>query len=79
MKSEIKRRTIPVSLPKGIVSDMDKLVTKREFGSRSEIIRYGVRLVLLHEKERLHRRAEEYAYEEIKKGLTRGKRGKHAK
>lgn len=68
---EKDRISIPVSLPYGIVKRLDSLVRKREFQSRSEALRFGARLLVMLE-ERLHKRAEDYAYEEIKTGLKRG-------
>ena len=69
MKSE--RMSIPVSLPNGIVKKLNYLVKKGEFQSKSEALRFGARLLVMLE-DRLHKRAEEYAYEEIKAGLKRG-------
>lgn len=71
MKPE--RETVPVSLPKGLVKELDKLVDEGLFNSRSETLRFGARLVVMLEK-RLHKRAEDYAFEEIKEGLERGLR-----
>lgn len=66
------RTSIPVSIPKGLVKQIDHLVEKGIFSSRSDAIRFGVRLVAMIEK-RTHERAEEYAYEDIIEGLKRGK------
>jgi len=68
------RALVPVSLPMALVKHLDELVEKGEFASRSEALRYGARLVVLLSK-RVHKRAEEYAYEEIKEGLVRGMAG----
>ena len=66
------RVSIPVSLPKGFVKEIDELVRKKEFSSRSDAIRFGVRLLVTLEK-RTHQRAEDYAFEEIIDGIERGK------
>ena len=69
---KLKRRvSIPVSLPTGLVEEIDHMVEDRVFGSRSEVLRYGARLAVLYHR-RLHMRAEEYAFEEISQGLKRG-------
>jgi len=69
-----EREVIPVSLPKGLVEEIDELVKRRIFSSRSEALRYGARLVVLFEKG-IHRLAEDYAYEMIKERLERRGRG----
>ena len=66
-----ERESVPVSLPKGLARELDKLVEEGLFNSRSEALRFGARLVVVLEK-RLHKRAEDYAYEEVKEGLKRG-------
>jgi len=70
---ERDRESIPVSLPKGLTFEIDKLVEKGLFSSRSEAIRFGARLVVMLE-DRMHKRAEDYAYEEFLEGVKRGKR-----
>ncbi len=65
------RSSIPVSLPYGIVKKLEDLVKKGEFQSKSEALRFGARLLVMLE-DRLHKRAENYAYEEITAGLKRG-------
>ncbi len=67
-----ERIIIPVSLPSGLVEELNELVDKRIFGSRSEALRHGAHMVVLL-KSRVHSLAEEYAYEEAKTGLKRGK------
>jgi len=67
------RESIPVSLPKGLVSKIEEMVRRGEFSSKSEAIRFGARLLVMLEK-RLHERAEDYAYEEVVERLRRGKR-----
>ena len=65
-----EREVIPVSLPKGLVKEIDELVKRKVFSSRSEALRYGARLVILFEKG-IHKLAEDYAYEMIKERLER--------
>ena len=65
------RSSVAVSLPIGLVKELDQLVESGEFSSRSEAIRFGTRLVVMLE-ERLHKRTENYAYDEILSGLKRG-------
>lgn len=67
------RESIPVSLPKGLVMEIEEMVKRGEFSSKSEAIRFGTRLLVMLEK-RLHERAEDYAYQEIIEGLKRGKK-----
>ena len=69
----MKRVSVPVSLPKGLVKEADELVRHGEFSSRSDVLRFGLRLVVVLGK-RLHERAEYYAYEEILEGFRRGVR-----
>ena len=66
------RVSVPVSLPSGLVKEIDSMVEDRIFGSRSEVLRHGARLAVLYQR-RLHQRAEEYAFDEIAQGLKRGK------
>jgi Arc/MetJ-type ribon-helix-helix transcriptional regulator len=68
-----ERDVIPVSLPRGLLGDIDELVEKGIFSSRTDVLRYGARLVVLKEKRRIHERAEDYAYDEIKEGIQRGR------
>lgn len=74
MNQEPERVVLPVSLPRGLVKHLDELVKKGEFSSRSEVLRFGARLAV-HLSERTHKRAEGYAYDEIKAGLIRGMSG----
>ncbi|MBS3081076.1 CopG family transcriptional regulator [Candidatus Pacearchaeota archaeon] len=67
------RKIIPVALPEGLVLELDKLVKEGEFMSRSEALKFGARLVVMMSR-RIHVRTEDYAYEEIKEGVLRGKR-----
>jgi Arc/MetJ-type ribon-helix-helix transcriptional regulator len=66
------RVSVPVSLPKGLVKEIDSMVEENMFGSRSEVLRHGARLAVMHHR-RLHERAEDYALDEISQGLKRGK------
>ena len=68
-----ERVSMSVSIPSGLVKEIDHLVKEKVFGSRSEALRYGARLAILFQK-RVHYRAEEYAYEEAGKKTDRGKR-----
>ena len=67
-----ERIIIPVSLPSGLVDELDELVNRGIFGSRSEALRHGAHMVVLL-RSRVHALAEEYAYEEAMAGLKRGK------
>ncbi len=69
-----ERVVVPVSLPKELVREIDELVKKKKFSSRSEALRYGARLVVLFEKG-IHKLAEDYAYEMIKERLERREKG----
>ena len=66
------RISTAVSLPIGLANEIDHLIEKKVFSSRSEALRYGARLAVLFHK-RVHFRAEEYGYEETKRRLRRGK------
>jgi metal-responsive CopG/Arc/MetJ family transcriptional regulator len=66
------RISTAVSLPIGLANEIDHLIEKKVFSSRSEALRYGARLAVLFYK-RVHFRAEEYGYEESKRRLRRGK------
>ena len=66
-------------MPVGLVEEIDQMVEERVFGSRSEVLRYGARLAVIYHQ-RIHQRAEGYAYDEVSAGLKRGKgskRGRH--
>jgi len=67
------RLSIPVSLPMGLVHEIDELVEQKLFGSRSEVLRYGARLAVIYHR-RLHERAEQYALGEVEEGLERGRK-----
>ena len=56
------RQSVPVSLPTELVDRLDRLVEDGVFGSRSEALRYGARLVVREETlERLHEQTESKA------------------
>ncbi len=69
----LKRKLVPVSLPEGLVQEIDALIEEGDFTSRGEALKFGVRLVVLMSR-RTHQRAQDYAYEEIQEGLQRGRR-----
>lgn len=66
------RQSVPVSLPLELVSRLDRLVEDGVFGSRSEALRYGARLVV-HEEHlrRLHEQADTEARKNVKERLDR--------
>ncbi len=72
MSNSKERVSMAVSLPSGLVDEIDHLVAEKIFSSRSEALRYGARLAVLFQN-RLHFRAEEYGYQEIKRRLRRGR------
>ncbi|WP_211225997.1 ribbon-helix-helix domain-containing protein [Haloplanus natans] len=52
-------QSLPVSLPPEVVERLDELVGAEMFGSRSDALRYGARLVVGEERvERLHEQAD---------------------
>lgn len=66
------QQSISVSLPSKLVSRLDRLVEDGAFGSRSEALRYGARLVIREEYlQHLHEHADTKAREEIKERLDR--------
>ena len=66
------RQSVPVSLPPGLVDRLDGLVEDGVFGSRSEALRYGARLVVREAHlERLYERADSEAREDIEERLDR--------
>jgi len=48
-KADKKRLLIPVSIPHALAAEIDGLVSVGKFGSRSEAIRFGVRLLCMLE------------------------------
>lgn len=66
------RQSIPVSLPVGLVEELDRLVAEGKFGSRSEALRYGARLVAREAKhQRLRELTAEAAEQDIEERLER--------
>jgi Arc/MetJ-type ribon-helix-helix transcriptional regulator len=66
------RQSVPVSLPSELVERLDTLVEDGVFGSRSEALRYGARLVVREERlERTHDVADEGAREDVRERLER--------
>lgn len=68
-----KQIAIPVKLTPQIKEEIDELVRLGIFASRSEAIKFGIRLMILMEKIDIpiSKRAEEYAYEEVKEKMER--------
>lgn len=64
-----ERKSVPVSLPSELVERLDALVEDGVFGSRSEALRYGARLVV--REERVHEETAERAREDIEDRLER--------
>jgi len=66
------RQSVPVSLPPKLVERLDRLVKDGVFGSRSEALRYGARLVVREERlERLHERTDSEARKDVEERLDR--------
>ena len=66
------RKPVPVSLPDDLVRELDELVEEGKFGSRSEALRYGARLVVREDHmKRLHELTSERAKEDIDDRLER--------
>ncbi len=65
-----ERRSVPVSLPPELVNELDSLVEEGVFGSRSEALRYGARLVV-REQIRLHEQTDAKTREDIRERLAR--------
>ena len=66
------RQSVPVSLPPELVDRLDRLVEDGIFGSRSEALRYGARLVVREEHlQRLHEQADEEARKDVAERLER--------
>ena len=61
-----KRVLIPVSIPIALAADIDELVRIGKFGSRSDAIRFGVRLLCMLEG-KLHLK-EQDVYAEMLRG-----------
>lgn len=67
------RKIVPVALPSSLANEIDELIRGGEFVSRNEALKFGARLVVMMMR-RVHERAEDYAYEEIKEGFLRGRK-----
>ena len=66
------RHSVPVSLPPELVDRLDRLVDDGVFGSRSEALRYGARLVVREEHlERLHEQPDSEARNDVNERLAR--------
>ena len=66
------RQSVPVSLPTELVDRLDRLVEDGVFGSRSEALRYGARLVVREETlERLHEQTDSNAQSDTEERLDR--------
>jgi Arc/MetJ-type ribon-helix-helix transcriptional regulator len=66
------RQSVSVSLPPELVERLDRLVGDDVFGSRSERLRYGARLVVREEHlERLHEQADGEAQKDVEERLDR--------
>ena len=63
------RQSVPVSLPPELVERLDRLVEDGIFGSRSEALRYGARLVV--REEYLHEQAASEARKDVEERLDR--------
>lgn len=66
------RESVPVSIPSELVEQLDRLVEDGVFGSRSEALRYGARLVVREERlARLHELADAGARDDVQERLDR--------
>lgn len=73
-----ERKTVPVSLPEKLVEELDRLVDEGVFGSRSEALRYGARLVTHEEAtKRLHTLTQARALEQVEERLERKRVSRH--
>lgn len=71
-KMSSDRKSIPVSLPPELVEEIDRLVEEGKFGSRSEALRYGARLVTHEEAtKRLHELTQRRGREQVQERLDR--------
>lgn len=67
-----ERKSVPVSLPPELVEELDRLVEAGKFGSRSEALRYGARLVTHQEAtKRLHDLTQLAARDQVEDRLAR--------
>lgn len=66
------RKSVPVSLPEGLVEELDRLVEEGMFSSRSEALRYGARLVTQESMvKRLHELSQSKAEGQVRERLDR--------
>jgi Arc/MetJ-type ribon-helix-helix transcriptional regulator len=66
------RKSVPVSLPEGLVEELDRLVDEGLFSSRSEALRYGARLVTQESiVKRLHELSRSTAKGQLRERLDR--------
>lgn len=66
------QQSIPVSLSPELIEHLDRLVADGVFGSRSEALRYGARLVVREEHlERLNEQADSEARKDVEERLDR--------
>lgn len=71
-KMSSERQSVPVSLPPELVEELDRLVEAGMFGSRSEALRYGARLVTHEEAtKRLHDLTQSRARVQVQERLDR--------
>lgn len=73
MSLDSERKSVPVSLPPALVEELDALVEAGVFGSRSDALRYGARLVVreAHEYRRLHSVTDDRAAADVRERLER--------
>jgi len=68
----VERDTVPVSLPKKLVDDIDQMVKDGEFGSRSEALRFAARMLTHREStKRLHELTQKRAIEQVEERISR--------
>jgi len=68
----VERDTVPVSLPKKLVDDIDQMVKDGEFGSRSEALRFAARMLTHREStKRLHELTQKRAIEQVEERMSR--------
>lgn len=65
------RQPVPVSRPRELVRQLDDLVEAGVFSSRSDALRYGARLVVREERQRLHERTEARAKKDVEERMAR--------
>ncbi|MDF9744806.1 ribbon-helix-helix domain-containing protein [Natrinema salsiterrestre] len=66
------RTSVPVSLPPELVTELDALVERGAFSSRSEALRHGAHLIVRKERRaRLRELTDEQARDEVLERLDR--------